>query len=244
MKKEPQQWYSSWFDTKYYHMLYKDRDQTEAKKFIIKLTQHLNLPKTAKILDLACGKGRHSIYLNNLGYTVTGADLSSKSITFAKQFETETLKFIKHDMTGPLGKKYDAIFNFFTSFGYFNNDQDNLNTLKAIRQDLKENGIGVIDFMNVEFVTKTLVPENTKTIQGIDFKQKRYLKDSYIIKEITFMDKGEKYHFEERVKAFSLADFKALFSQTKLSLLEYFGDYKLNAFDPKTSERLILLFRP
>src|SRR5687768_2760270 len=110
------------------------------------ITQYLNLPEDAKILDLACGKGRHSIYLNQLGYDVTGADLSENSIEEAAESANDTLHFVVHDMREPFEDKFDAIFNLFTSFGYFENDSDNILTLKAISESLNEYGFGVIDF--------------------------------------------------------------------------------------------------
>ena len=98
-------------------------------------------------------------------------------------------------------EKFDAIFNLFTSFGYFENDEDNLTTLKAMKESLTEHGFAVIDFMNVTNVLNTLVPEEVKTVDGIDFHIKRYLKDGHIYKEIDFEDQGQKYHFTEKVKA-------------------------------------------
>lgn len=80
MNKDTTTWFTSWFDTPFYHILYKDRDDTEAQHFMDKLTGYLNIPEGGSILDLACGKGRHSIYLNSLGFDVTGADLSENSI--------------------------------------------------------------------------------------------------------------------------------------------------------------------
>ena len=91
-------WYASWFDTPYYHILYKDRDYEEAQAFMDNITQYLNLEQGAKVLDLACGKGRHSLYLNKLGYDVTGADLSANSIAEASKYENKTLHFRIHDM--------------------------------------------------------------------------------------------------------------------------------------------------
>ncbi|HNU60379.1 MAG TPA: SAM-dependent methyltransferase, partial [Aquaticitalea sp.] len=70
MDKDTTQWYASWFDTPYYHILYQDRDHADAQHFMDVLTNYLNLPQGGKILDLACGKGRHSVYLNSLGYDV------------------------------------------------------------------------------------------------------------------------------------------------------------------------------
>ena len=161
MNKSTEQWYASWFDTPYYHILYKDRDYSEAQGFMDNLTNYLNLPEKGKILDLACGKGRHSVYLNTLGYNVTGVDLSEQSIKHAKQFENDTLKFKVHDMSKPYQDKFDAVFNLFTSFGYFEDESCNLNTIKAIKSELNEFGFGVIDFMNVNFVKTNLIDENT-----------------------------------------------------------------------------------
>ena len=79
-------WFESWFDTPYYHLLYKHRDDKEAHKFIKNLMQFLKIDKDQNILDLACGKGRHSIFLNKLGYRVTGVDLSSQNILQAQKY--------------------------------------------------------------------------------------------------------------------------------------------------------------
>lgn len=242
MTKDTMQWYASWFNTPYYHILYADRDHAEAHQFMDNLTQYLNLPEDGKILDLACGKGRHSIYLNSLGYDVTGVDLSENSIAYAKKYENETLHFKVHDMCKPYSEKFDAVFNLFTSFGYFDRSEDNLNTLKAIKADLNESGFGVIDFMNADFVIENLVPEDVKTIGGIDFYQKRYVEDNHIIKDISFTDQGKTYNYQERVKAKTLSDFEELFEQAGIYLLDIFGDYKLRKFHKSTSERLIMIF--
>jgi SAM-dependent methyltransferase len=236
-------WYTSWFDTPYYHILYKDRNYREAQVFMDNLTHYLNLPEKAKVLDLACGKGRHSIYLNQLGFTVLGADLSENSIAEANKNTNETLHFKVHDMREPFEEKFDAIFNLFTSFGYFENDEDNLTTLKAIKESLSEYGFAVIDFMNVAQVIETLVPEETKTVEGIDFHIKRYLKDGHIYKEIDFEDKGQKFHFTEKVKALTLKDFEELMEEAGIYLLDIFGDYKLKKFHKTDSERLIMIFK-
>ncbi|RKE94755.1 class I SAM-dependent DNA methyltransferase [Ichthyenterobacterium magnum] len=243
MTKDTQQWFASWFDTPFYHILYKDRNYDEAQLFMDNLTNYLNIPEHGEILDLACGKGRHSVYLNSLGYDVTGVDLSENSIAYAKQFENETLHFNVHDMCKPYSKTFDAVFNLFTSFGYFENEDDNLKTIKAIKENLNEFGFGVIDFMNSEYVINNLVPENTKTVEGIAFNNKRKLENGYIVKDISFTTNENTYNFQERVKAFTLADFEALFKKADVHLLDVFGDYKLNRFDAKTSERLILIFK-
>ncbi|KGO83651.1 SAM-dependent methyltransferase [Flavobacterium beibuense] len=243
MQKETNNWFASWFDTPYYHILYKDRDYEEAQLFMDNITGYLNLPEDAKILDLACGKGRHSIYLNKLGYDVTGADLSENSIKEASKHTNDKLHFVVHDMRDTCNEKYDAILNLFTSFGYFESDDDNLITLKAIHNSLTEYGFAVIDFMNVHKVIADLVPQETKVIDGIEFHIKRYVEDNHIIKEIDFNDKGQQFHFTEKVKALTLEDFEAMMEEAGIYLLDVFGDYKLHKFYKNESERLIMIFK-
>ena len=242
MSTNTKDWFTSWFNTPYYHILYKERDSLEAHAFMQNLTRYLNVSEESHILDLACGKGRHSIYLNSIGYQVTGLDLSKDSIAHAKQYENDRLHFDVHDMSKPYHHQFDAIFNLFTSFGYFEHEDDNLKTIKAIKANLKENGVAVIDFMNTNFVINNLVSENERMIDGITFKLNRQLIDGYIIKDISFEVNGESYHYRERVKAFTLKDFQDMFNKANLQLLDVFGDYKLNPYHKETSERLILIF--
>lgn len=243
MTKSTKQWYASWFNTPYYHILYKDRDYSEAQQFMDNLTNYLNIPEGGKILDLACGKGRHSIYLNKLGFNVTGVDLSEESIKHAQQFENDTLKFDVHDMSKPYPDTFDAVFNLFTSFGYFDDEACNQKTIQSIKAELNAFGFGVIDFMNTNYVIDHLVSEDVKTVEGIDFRQRRSVVDNYIIKNISFEADGQKYEFQERVKAFTLKDFEDLFEKAGVYLLDVFGDYKLRKYDSQTSERLIMIFK-
>lgn len=242
MQKETGNWYSEWFDTPYYHILYKDRDYKEAGLFMNHLTRFLDLKPGNTILDLACGRGRHSKYLNKLGFDVTGVDLSPTSISFAKRFENDTLHFDVHDMSQPYSKTFDAVFNLFTSFGYFEDEGDNLRTITSIKDNLNHGGLGVIDFLNVQHVIDHLVPSEIKQIQGIDFHIEKSIEDGYILKSIRFSADGRDYEFTERVKALTLEDFRNYFDKAGVELKHCFGDYGLQPYDPSSSERLILIF--
>ncbi len=243
MLKDIENWYTSWFDSPYYHILYKNRDDKEAGLFMKNLTSFLKLSPNSKILDLACGKGRHSKYLNQLGYHVTGIDLSPQSIAYAKQFENDKLFFEEHDMSLPYPQKFDAVFNLFTSFGYFENEEDNLNTIKSIKKELNPNGFGVIDFLNSNYVEKHLYPLETKIVDGISFNIQREVKAGYILKHINFTHHYQEYNFTEKVKSISLSDFKYYFKEAGVKLKHCFGDYQLNKFNIDTSSRLILIFK-
>lgn len=243
MSEKNKAWYASWFDTPYYHILYKERDQDEAQLFIDNLTQYLNLEEDSKVLDLACGKGRHAIYLNSLGYDVIGADLSENSINAAKEFENDKLHFYVHDMREPWEEKFDAIFNLFTSFGYFCEQEDNVKTLKALHDSLSEFGLGVIDFMNVKKVMNNLVLEELKVIEGIEFHIKRRHEGGFIYKDINFFADGENHQYTEKVKALTLEDFEKMMAENDIYLLDVFGDYKLRKFVENESDRLIMIFK-
>ena len=241
--KNSENWFNTWFDSPYYHILYKNRNEEEAQVFMDNITNYLNMPENGTILDLACGKGRHSIYLNKLGYQVTGVDLSENSIAIANESSNVSLRFKTHDMRKPMNETYDAVFNLFTSFGYFDTYEDNIKTLKAIKDSINEYGFGVIDFFNADFIIENLVAEETKEIDGITFNIKRFVENKKIIKEIRFSDKGESFYFTEKVSAFTLSDFESMMEEAGIYLLEIFGDYKLKKFYKTQSERLIMIFK-
>ena len=146
-------------------------------------------------------------------------------------------------MCKPYSEKFSSVFNLFTSFGYFEKEEDNFNTIKAIKSNLNEKGLGVIDFMNVDYVIDHLVPEEVKEVSGIAFHIKRYEKDGYINKEIRFNDQNKDFFFTEKVRAFTLKDFQNYFEKSDVNLLDIFGDYQLKKFHKTTSPRLILIFK-
>ena len=243
--KETKEWFGEWFDSPYYHILYRHRDEEEAKEFIDRLSDYLNFGIEDKILDLACGKGRHSIYLNQKGYNVVGLDLSPQNIAFAKEFENERLKFFVHDMRKPYHKnEFDYILNLFTSFGYFDTKEENEKVICEVAKALKSDGYFLIDFLNPYTVIHQLVPEETKLIDGIEFKILRWLSaDGYIIKDIRFEDNGREYEYQERVKAIRRSEFLQYFEKAELELVSLFGNYQLEPYVADHSERMIFLLK-
>ena len=239
MKKKD--WFTDWFNTPYYHVLYKDRNNEEALLFMKNITTFLALPKTTHILDLPCGKGRHAVFLNSLGYKVTGGDLSENSIKYAQEFENDSLNFSVHDMRKPYNNQYNAIFNLFTSFGYFEDDQDDILILQNIKDGLKKDGVFVFDFLNAEFVKATLVDKETKIVDGITFNITREIKDGFILKNISFFADDENHSYTERVKYLDAKKMKAYFEKVGFTITNIFGNYKLSNFDVQTSKRLILV---
>ncbi len=234
-------WFSTWFNTKYYHILYKNRNDDEAQFFMRNLLQNLKINPEDQILDLACGKGRHAIYLNSLGYKVRGVDLSSESIKHAAQFSNEKLSFSVHDMRDPFNYRYDYILNLFTSFGYFESDHEDIQVLCNIKKGLKKDGIAVIDYLNINQVLKTMKKNEVKRIDGIDFHIHKEVIDGFLIKSISFEDGGKNYAFDERVKCLDETKMKHYLEKANLKLIRTFGNYSLEPFTIEKSPRLILV---
>jgi SAM-dependent methyltransferase len=234
-------WFETWFDSPYYHTLYKNRDNNEAELFISNMVEFFNPPTASRFLDLACGKGRHSIFLNKKGFDVTGVDLSPESIKHALTFENDHLHFYVHDMRKLFRTNYfDYILNLFTSFGYFEHDRDEEATIHAIAAGLKPGGTFVIDFFNAKKVIANLKSCQEVVVDGINFTINKKYENGFIIKQISFSDKGKDFKFEERVKALSLQHFEKYFASNNLKIVHLWGDYNLGKFDEEHSDRLII----
>jgi 2-polyprenyl-3-methyl-5-hydroxy-6-metoxy-1,4-benzoquinol methylase len=240
MNKE---WFETWFDTDYYHLLYQHRDETEAKRFIQNLTHHLQIPSRAKVLDLACGKGRHAFVLANLGFETMGVDISKNSIQLAQDhFKLPNLSFAIHDMRQVIASNYfDAVFNLFTSFGYFDNLNQNNKVIKAIYTALKPGGIVVIDFINTHYAIKNLIPFDEKILNGIVFKQHRSILNNNIHKAIEVHDNGKILNFEEKIQILSDEYFNQILSKYGFKILSEFGNYQLDSYDKNNSNRYIVV---
>lgn len=238
------EWFDEWFDSPYYHILYKHRDHDEARFFIDNLARVLNFKDGNKICDLACGKGRHSIYLNSLGMDVTGLDLSTENIAKANKFANEKLRFRQHDMREPFAtEEFDYVVNMFTSFGYFKSSDEDQAVIDAAYKALKNGGKFVLDFLNPYTIINNLTPEEHKKLEGVDFHiTKKFDEHSCtIIKGINIDDSGEKHQYEERVKAIRRIEFLDHFRKANFKVKEIWGDHDLSPYEATSSERMIFL---
>lgn len=237
-------WFKDWFNSPYYHLLYDNRDEREAAAFIDKLLAYLQPPPGALMLDVACGKGRHAKYLADKGYNVTGIDLSIESINAAKKLENDHLSFFQHDMRLPFRINYfDVVYNFFTSFGYFDTRRDNDNALRTLKHALKPGGKLVLDYLNSKYVAAHLVKDEVKEKGAVVFDIRREMKGKKFLKQINILDKEKlrRATFTESVNAFTREDFEEMFARQGLVITEIFGDYHFNSYDELRSPRLIIV---
>jgi SAM-dependent methyltransferase len=237
-------WYQDWFSSAFYHKLYFERDEQEAADFIGKLIAHLKPAPGSRMLDVACGKGRHSKILASHGFTVTGIDISYSSIAIAKASEKENLDFFVHDMRLPFyGNYFDYAFNFFTSFGYFKTRREHDDAIRTISRSLKPGGRFVIDYLNVHFAEEKLVANEQRQVEGTAYAIHRWDDDTHFYKKITITDASLKnpVTYIEKVAKFSLGDFTDMLSYQGMQVQEVFGDYDFNPYDTHKAPRLILV---
>jgi SAM-dependent methyltransferase len=235
-------WFEDWFNSPYYDKLYHNHNEAEAKSFINILMEYLKPAPNNKIADIPCGKGRYSKYLSGFGLDVYGFDLSERNITEASKYAGDKLHFYTHDMRQPFYINYfDFIFNFFTSFGYFDSDRMDIRVLRNFHAALKPGGRLVIDFFNADYVIENLKVFETIDAEGAIFTIKKEFDGRSIIKRIDIADKGQAYHYIEKVRAYKMNNFEKMLAESGLKLVETFGDYRLSKFDKQNSPRLILI---
>jgi SAM-dependent methyltransferase len=240
---EDKKWFESWFDTRYYHLLYRNRDEREAVDFLDKLFGHVALSKSAEVLDLACGKGRHAVYMAKKGLNVTGYDLSPSNISEADRLAHDHLHFYIRDMREDLGKeKFDAVFNLFTGFGYFESDEENFSVFKRIYEALKPGGLFIFDYLNAEYAHQFTEQHVRQNIEGIEFITSKIRRGKKVIKEIEVTDVGKKFHFREEVTLYKAPEIEAALIRLGFQDLQKFGDYTLGVYTAQ-SPRLVIICR-
>jgi SAM-dependent methyltransferase len=240
------QWFASWFDSPHYHKLYGYRDDAEAARFVDALIDRLRPAPAADLLDLGCGAGRHARHLASKGFRVTGVDLAAGSIAEARRFERPGLRFARHDMRVPFGRQaFDVVFNFFTSFGYFDEPTEHAQVVSNIAGSLRCGGRLVLDYLNVHAAEARQTPAETKAIDGVIYGLTRWSDTRHFYKriEITETPGSQPLVYVEKVAKFTLPDFRVMFARQGLTIEDVYGDYGLTPYDASGSPRLILVAR-
>lgn len=236
-----QEWFRNWFDSPYYSLLYSHRNLQEAQQFIDRLVDFLfkngHITDGCTWLDTACGAGRHAIYLAQKGFKVTGTDLSTNNIAEATKNSKHipNVRFLVQDIRIPLKEKFDVVSNLFTSFGYFEQDEQNF----AVLQNLitQSQNLVVLDYLNAAHVVKNLIVQEKITKQHITFYIRREVIDNTVLKTISFEDNGILHTYQERVKLYTPEQLTVLFEKIGTSIIAQWGDYHLN----KQGDRCILI---
>ncbi len=227
MALEKKSWYKNWFGNEYL-TVYAHRDEEEARHLVKLIQKHIDLNPTHKILDLCCGQGRHVSQLAQLGYKVYGIDLSRTLLEVAKNNENKgkSAFFIQADMRHlPTSQSFDLLLNLFTSFGYFESDEENESVFHQFNQALKPEGIFVFDYFNTAYIEKNLIPYHKERIKGLLIEQERFIEGSRVQKIIKLNREGEQSIFYESVKMYDPDQLQSMMRNAELDILYTFGDY-------------------
>ena len=146
-------------------------------------------------------------------------------------------------MRDTISKKYKAIFNLFTSFGYFDEESSNIDVLKNFKNAIESTGHVVIDFLNIEKIKTNLKNEEVLNKGGIQFHIKRYVQGEFLIKTISFEADNKNHNYVEKVHCLTLDKAKEFALEAKMNIKNIFGTYDLQPFDKVTSDRLILILQ-
>lgn len=236
-------WYEQSFG-KDYLTVYKHRDLQGAYEEVRQMMDWLDLPQGAEILDLCCGMGRHSMVLSEFGYRVTGMDLSPVLLNEAKKLDHQRkVHWIQGDMRHiPIERTFDAVVNLFTSFGYFETDQENNQVVLEMERVLKPSGKFIIDFLNPDYVIEHLVPFSKRSTEGVEIEENRAIEDGFVKKWIALReaDQAERRYLEQ-VRLYSLSDFESMLKKTELQINHVFGNYDQSVYNKDKSPRLIIM---
>ncbi|MDT8325058.1 MAG: class I SAM-dependent methyltransferase, partial [Bacteroidota bacterium] len=223
-------WYKQWFADELYMELYAHRDTGEARQAIDLFERVAEPVRGRRVLDLACGTGRHAFELARRGAYVIAADLSPTLLAAARRRtrrHARQLLLARADMRRlPVADaSLDAVLQLFTAFGYFGEDAENARVIGGVRRCLRVGGHYLLDYLNAAQVRATLVPRSTQIVNGIDVVQERRLTDTRVEKRIRIRsEKGERV-FEESVRLFTLDEFHRMFRENGFVLDQVAGDY-------------------
>ena len=240
-------WWQKYFD-EHYLKVYKELEKETSREveFILKL---LNLKPKAKILDLCCGYGRHSIEFAQRGFQVTGYDLSDFFIEKAKNDSSDLglkIEFVKGDMRRlPFDNQFDAVVNIFTSFGFFDKESDDFKVTKGVSRALKKGGLFLLDLKNREYVIRNF--QRRRWRQQEDFIM---LEDNFFdlftsrweLTRTLLFENGRKKENSFSLRMYTFTEILNLLKRSGFILESVYGDFDFREYS-LDSPRMILISR-
>ncbi|HOJ59011.1 MAG TPA: class I SAM-dependent methyltransferase [bacterium] len=239
-------WWREWFNHIYLDV-YAHRDEIQAAEEVRATLAVLPVGPESRILDLCCGNGRHCRALRRAGYRrVVGVDYSFPLLKHAMA-ESPRGNYVRADMRLlPLATAgIDAVFSFFTSFGYFQTNVENLAVLHEIARVLRPEGHFMLDYLNPAYVRETLVAESVKAHGDYIIREKRCLSPDgdRIEKEIVIENWGVRDHrYHESVQLYEHDTMLHMLESADLQVDGTFGDFDATPF-LSHSPRMILYGR-
>jgi len=231
-------WYETAFQREYLDLYY-NRDDASAKTEAEFAVGALGLPDHSRVIDIACGGGRHARALEALGHDVVGLDLSKDLLAAA-----DGITRVRGDMRAlPFAGSFDAATSFFTSFGYFD-EEGNRAVLRTAAAALRSGGVYLLDFLNAIIVRATLVPEGEETRAGATFRFKRRIENGRVVKDVVIERDGETLAYTESVRLYIHNELVEMLAQSGLDALKAYGDFDGSDFTTDSPRCIIIARKP
>ncbi len=238
------EWFREAFD-QHYLTVYARRDAKEAKRQVAFLLNQLGLPVGAWVLDLGCGTGRHAVELSRRNFRVVCLDLSFVLLKLIEREENQSLWKLRADMRHlPIGKPFDAVVSFFTSFGYFDSSHDDLKVLREVVGSLRRGGAFFLDLPNPLHLRSTLIPYSEERRNGLILRQWRWYNPQTrrVEKQIVIQKKNGIRRVRESVRCYTLEEIRNLLLRAGLSVERVWGDFDGQPYG-QSSPRILTLSR-
>lgn len=248
-------WYEEAFGEAYLD-LYAHRDEREAHENIRQLLALINLPQDEPILDLCCGAGRYLCALRDEGYRrLYGLDLSEPLLRVARTKVQESegdprcqIDLLRGDMRHiPFENYFGAILSLFTSFGYFEEETENLRVLKGVYHALKPGGVFVLDHMNRPFILAHLVAEDEFVRGENRVHNRRYITPDgkRVVKVTTVRNaRGEERTWCESVRLYASEEIVALCQEAGLANIAVYGSFQGAPLTETSPRMIVVAYKP
>lgn len=243
------EWWQSFFDEDAGKIMFTEEAWRRAEQGCDALVSLLGLQPGARILDLACGPGRFALPLARRGFHVVGLDRSEVYLTQARAEAQEQglhIQLIQGDMRSiPFESEFDAVINLFTSFGYFEKEEEHLQVLKEVRKCLKPGGRFLLEFQNRDWLIRHFQARDWREYKDFIVLEERKLdlERNRLEARWIMLRSTERKEYSLSLRLFTLAELLGLFAQARLKVLGYYGGLRQEPLSLETNRLTILAER-
>lgn len=248
---ESREWFEEWFSHPMYLKVYLHRDTREAEtcvNTILRITEFPAVQGSTSLLDIACGAGRHALAFARAGLQVTANDLSRYLLGIARDAarqENLPIVFTESDMRHiRQGRTFDLVVQLFSSFGYFDTEEEDRSVLRNVANMLEPGGWYVLDLINPAHLHAHFTPRSKKNVDNLSILEERTISANRVRKTITIEETGGKsFTFIESVRLYEQEAIKILLALEGFEIVFTAGNYEGVPFEERHSPRMMLFAR-